>query len=311
MNQQLRSFRRPELIRALYGNEATQSLLRSAAEPLPEALAQWLGKLALLEGVPFNAIVPDARMLPQESIRFFFLDRNWIDALVDGAYSMVAAFDGQHAQTAELLGEHVRAQAWQMALTERRRRRQARRAEGGAPAQPQDAEVWTGFLIRSAAVQDWPGLRVRAFLDRNALQPVEPMRIARLSPTVLLALFAGRAQRFDIAMPAGALCLGVEKVPGSGGTQLRVPVRGLGGAIPSGEQVKEAYAQVVLRPDSAGRRVLDVVATQRLVTEALVRAYGSNPAPPVDPGGFAIEMTAGSRSQSFYNGPSLDEGPSS
>jgi hypothetical protein len=294
------------VIRSLYTNADARSVLLSASRPLPDALARWLGALTLLENVPFNAIVPDARMLPHESIRFFFVDRNWIDALLDGALSILSSFDEHHAQAAALLREHVHARARRMALVERRRRLLARRriaAEVPEPPDQPDVPV-TGFLMRSVAVQNWPGLRVRAFTDREAKDPIDPLRIARVSPTVLLALFGKRAQRFDIAMPAGALCFGVEKAANE---TLRVPLRGLGGAIASGEQITGAYQQVMMRADVHGRRVLDIAGTHAALVTTLKAAYQPAECPPVDSGAFAIEMVAGSQSQSFYNGAPIEE----
>lgn len=52
-----------------------------------DSVIGWLSRLRLLEGVPFQYIVPSEEMLPNESIRFFHMDRNWLDALVDGALS--------------------------------------------------------------------------------------------------------------------------------------------------------------------------------------------------------------------------------
>ena len=51
-------------------------------------LRQWLARLRLLEGVPFAYLVADSELLPPESIRFFYLVRNWSDALVEGALSV-------------------------------------------------------------------------------------------------------------------------------------------------------------------------------------------------------------------------------
>src|SRR3569833_1313173 len=61
--------------------------------PVPEAemppyMESFLAHLRLLIGVPFNYLVPDSRLLPVESIRFFYLDRSWTDRLVDGAISV-------------------------------------------------------------------------------------------------------------------------------------------------------------------------------------------------------------------------------
>ena len=51
---------------------------------VPGAIRRALAGLRLLSGVPFSYLVPDASLLPPESVRFFYLDRNWTDALVQG-----------------------------------------------------------------------------------------------------------------------------------------------------------------------------------------------------------------------------------
>src|SRR5262245_37464933 len=53
--------------------------------PLPPYVRHVLGRLRLLHDVPFRYLVPDARLLPDESIRFFVLDRAWLDELLAGA----------------------------------------------------------------------------------------------------------------------------------------------------------------------------------------------------------------------------------
>lgn len=42
---------------------------------VPGELRGWLARLRLLQGVPFSYLVADAQLLPRESIRFFYLDR--------------------------------------------------------------------------------------------------------------------------------------------------------------------------------------------------------------------------------------------
>ena len=80
-----------ELKEATVGHTAfpTDSHSRTG-EPriVPRDLRQWLARLRLLEGVPFAYLVADSELLPPESIRFFYLDRNWTDALVQGALSV-------------------------------------------------------------------------------------------------------------------------------------------------------------------------------------------------------------------------------
>ena len=54
---------------------------------IPAELRRWLVRLRLLEGVPFANLVADTELLPEESIRWFYLDRRWTDAIVQGALS--------------------------------------------------------------------------------------------------------------------------------------------------------------------------------------------------------------------------------
>ena len=54
----------------------------------PDSLAAFFRSLTLLEDIPFNYLVPDERLLPPESIRFFAVDSMWLECLRDGAFSV-------------------------------------------------------------------------------------------------------------------------------------------------------------------------------------------------------------------------------
>jgi hypothetical protein len=56
--------------------------------PMPERINDWLKELIFLTPLPFNYIIPDERLLPEESIRFFTVDESWLWALIDGALSI-------------------------------------------------------------------------------------------------------------------------------------------------------------------------------------------------------------------------------
>jgi hypothetical protein len=64
---------------------------------IPESILTFFQKIKRLEGVPFHYLVPNNDMLPEESFRFFRLDPNWVDCLVDGAYSL--GDDGERTDT--------------------------------------------------------------------------------------------------------------------------------------------------------------------------------------------------------------------
>lgn len=68
-------------------SSAMEKVASDAEKEAWNYIIKWLTRLRLLDGVPFPYIVPTDGMLPNESIRFFHLDRNWLDALVDGALS--------------------------------------------------------------------------------------------------------------------------------------------------------------------------------------------------------------------------------
>src|SRR5438045_2012141 len=69
---------------------------------VPADILRALARLRLLEGVPFTYLVPDAELTPPETIRFFYLDRNATDALVQGALSVGTVNAVDRVQLAQL-----------------------------------------------------------------------------------------------------------------------------------------------------------------------------------------------------------------
>lgn len=69
---------------------------------LPSAIADWFTQLELLQGIPFNYLIPDERLLPTESIRFFWVDSFWVDCLQDGAFSVGRVTACECEQDAEI-----------------------------------------------------------------------------------------------------------------------------------------------------------------------------------------------------------------
>ncbi len=169
---------------------------------MPDSVVDWLARLRLLCNVPFAYLVPDHRLLPSESIRFFYLNRNWTDAAVDGALSVGAVASKDRAQLQAL---HATLRA---ALDRWERRVWARDAQATPTEGP--AEVVTGFLLRSRAVSGWPGLHVRASHDGHQLQL---LRMERLAPAVLLVLLDGIPDRVVIEEPRAGVQFGVGPPP--------------------------------------------------------------------------------------------------
>ncbi|MEV3961833.1 hypothetical protein AB0M34_13180 [Nocardia sp. NPDC050193] len=193
------------------GSGPTQSALREAlSDSGDDALAPvvaWLGQRMLLYGVPFTHLVPDEQMLPAESLRFFHLDANWIDALVSGAFSIGAQSSRDTVQDA-VIGADVREAATCYALAHRdtvrgvAAHRSARSTDYGA------RQRTSGFLLRSAIVSGWPNLAVRGY--DLAGRPLPVLRMDHLSPTVLLCLFDGIPAQVELRQPQEGFRFGVD-----------------------------------------------------------------------------------------------------
>lgn len=192
-------------------SDATQLLaIGDARFSVPLEIYTWLAKLKLLDGVPFNYLVPDERMLPPESIRFFYLDENWIQSLLDGALSIGRAVTGNAADPSIAHDVAIKAR---VNLHTTRHASISRSIALGLKDQAQekiDMDVVSGFILRSDVVQGWPGLEVNAYTpDGKAMDIV---RFERLAPGVLLCLFDLDGQTLgsvDIHEPAEGLHFGV------------------------------------------------------------------------------------------------------
>jgi hypothetical protein len=177
---------------------------------VPFDIRQWLARLRLLEGIPFAYLAADSELLPRESIRFFYLDRRWTDALVQGALGVGTVSSADRAQL-EQLYDVIRAE-----VDDEEHRVRPVGGEGATST----SQTITGFLLRSRAVSGWPGLHVRAY-DRelaegdNAVIPegdarrLRLLRMERLAPAVLLVLFDGVPQIVHIEEPRRGIQFGV------------------------------------------------------------------------------------------------------
>jgi len=220
---------REAALRDSFGSaDALASLLGDVAVPQP--IARWLGRLRTLAGIPFGYLVPDEAMLPPESIRFFRIDTAWTQALLDGAFSLGRDLTAQADAAAMALDRAVApaVHAAARAAAPRRVRPLAMAASAGpapdpapadpgpAPVDPGQLVVWTGFLMRSRVVTEYPGLGVNAFpdgaddTDPAAMLPI--VRLDRLGPDsdTLICIVDGDAASFEIHEPPEHLHFGVD-----------------------------------------------------------------------------------------------------
>lgn len=260
--------RRHLAIREVYADVAARTALRSAAAPPPPEVTAWLERLQCLYGVPFDALVPDARLLPAESVRFFFVDRNWLDSLVDGALSVAATTPANARALAALAG-----------------------APGGVVAPT--ASTPSGVLLRSALVAGWPGLAITGYAEATGGSPMTPLRTALLAPSVLMVIFPGLVRRVEIGRPAAGLSFAV------GARPPHVRPRYIGGpGHPAGQPTPGApVVEVPLRDARLG--VLDVIELADRLAESLAVAYRPAQPPALGPAGFGLQLVAPAERRTF------------
>lgn len=274
---------------------------------VPRDTLDFLARLRLLMGVPFNTLVPDEELLPNESIRFFFVDRAWTDALVQGALGVATANSVDRAQL-EAIYPIVEKD---VDFAERRIR-----VPGGEPPLGGTAGLVTGFLMRSAAVAGWPGMHIRAYAeepgdnDESVLPESDPrriklLRLERLAPAVLLALFDGAPSVIHIEEPRQGVQFGTrQSQAGPGRIRAMVPARNVRSAryvdangdeidpaqVPQGQSPSDLAREIPVRfrPGAAG--VVDMTNTGRAFRDAPGTGMTGTGDDRIDGAEFALQM---------------------
>ena len=275
----------PDAASALAGFLARGEARLAAGPPEPAAAAvDFIGGLRLLKGVPFAYLVPDERMLPPESLRLFTVDPDWIEALVDGAFSIGRASASQLAKDAA----HVRTitpLSWTAARCARTNDRPHLAALKAAAAS--SVPKMSGLLVRSAAVRGWPRLQIDGYSSADDSNPpdVPKLRMEHLSADVLLCLFDGPVRMVSIHEPPGQLHSGIE-YDGHGGAS--TTLRYVTGETP-GEQTSLS-APIALRADQLTLQAKTSAASIQTVLNAPPLNQGVDPMTACE---FALEMVKG------------------
>lgn len=253
------------------------------------SIAEQLAKWQLLQGVPFSQLVPDPAALPVESIRFFYVDPNWTEALLDGARS-VGIHSTRDVRSDALIRGLIQDAT---AATVRALRERLAGVEPG-PA-PDGEERISGFLMRSDLVAGWPSLSVSAEDAKG--QQLKLLRMEHLSSSVLLCLFLGAPATVRLREPHQGLRLGVEKdanqqpsielrnvLPG----QTNRPLGQSLGRLPTGSSMR-----------SGADRVLDMKKLADGAAGALREKLGGKDPAALSPSDFAIQLIKSPEEQIF------------
>ncbi|KAI1634232.1 hypothetical protein F4809DRAFT_537751 [Biscogniauxia mediterranea] len=112
----------------------------------------WLVDRMFLAGVPAHYLLPDPTYLQPENLRFFHIDKNWVDALIDGALSLGNHFgkDEDRVAIKKALNDYIN------------------RTPDGMDHRVQIPAY--GFYLRSDLVTMFPDLRVEVISNDTALE---------------------------------------------------------------------------------------------------------------------------------------------
>jgi hypothetical protein len=141
----------------------------------------FLNRLRSTQGIPYNYLVAHTEMLPPESIRFFLLDPNWINALVDGACSI-----GDFLPQEESLKRTLKPNAGETSGT-----------------------VYSGFLLRSSMISIWPGVEVR--VQGMGSGELLPVRFERLAEDMIICIVPQIISSVEFRQPPEGLHFGIKE----------------------------------------------------------------------------------------------------
>lgn len=148
---------------------------------VPQNIINWFKNLMLLDNIPFNYLVPDPDLLPEESLRCFYVDTTWIDCAVDAAFGIGNVLnDKSYKDCKEKILSAIHY-----------------------------PKTMTGFLIRSEAIAHYPSLEIVG--DTKNSEGCLPLRRERLSNGVLICLFEGELKSIKINQKPEALHFGFQK----------------------------------------------------------------------------------------------------
>lgn len=249
---------------------------------IPADVRSWLVRLRLLQDVPFAHLIADAELLPPESIRWFYLDRRWTDALVQGALSVGTVNSDDRVQ----LTTAYPAIRDELDIEERNVRRDGSTRRFGG-----QVDAISGFVMRSQVIAGYPGMHVRAFAiepdkaDDATFTEDEPermrlLRLERLAPAVLFCLFDGVPSVVHMEEPRQGVQFGFDAAGSPG--QVSASLRPRSAA--TGEYLG---GQPVAVPFRSGNRSSGVVDIQELEKRLRGPATGGNE---MDSAEYALQL---------------------
>lgn len=258
---------------------AVQNVLKEAVSDYLAPVAAWIAKKQLLHDVPFNHLVPDPAMLPEESLRVFYIDQNWLDVLTDGALSI-----GIQGSKDAFVTQAMRGVIDDAVKTNIQTLRAGIPGTSTGDVEAASAaEAMSGMLIRSAMVSGWPGLQVDASYKGQALKI---LRMDHLSNDVLLVIFLDVPDTISLTEPQQGFRFGIED---GGVINLRAITGNVGQPLGKTFPASGGFAQYARATvNGMGGNVLNINSGAKNIVNDLTVAQQA--AQTLRPSEFAIQM---------------------
>ena len=186
-----------KVIKYLGGTPLNANPVGGSSTDIPATISSFLSQLYRLNGVPFGYLVPNELLLEEETLAFFYVDPNWIEAMLDGAISIGRA-TGTDAIKDAIMNGGINDFTSQI--------------KAGTTTSPDGTVVQgsrlnvTGFLLRSALISGWRGIEIEAFDTNGTL--LSALRFERIDGGIFLGIFNGNVTKIIITQPYEGLHFG-------------------------------------------------------------------------------------------------------
>jgi hypothetical protein len=163
--------------------------------PIYAIFLKWLDEISQFKHIPFNYLVPDERLLPFESIRFFQVDTLWLEALYYGAFNIGTPLND------ESVSKSVAKKLFQI------NDEPVCKSVVKILFQP-FLKAKSGCLIRSTLIAGYPDLAMEAFAKDN--RKCTLIRKERLASDILFCLFSDTITTVELNLKSEGLHFSID-----------------------------------------------------------------------------------------------------
>lgn len=173
---------------------------------IPKEVKIFLNNLYKLNGIPFSYLLPHEFLLEKEhskknevytgTLSVFYVDPNWIEALLDGALSIGRMHNNDSLLEMVVSGNFIDGYTTESLIIDDNKNIDGRKLNT------------TGFLFRSDLVSGWRGLEITAFDADNKVLPA--LRFERIDTDIFLGVFNGNITSITIKQPYEGLHFGIK-----------------------------------------------------------------------------------------------------